>query len=74
MSIPEAIEFILTSCAMPAVFNPMLLDGQTLIDGGTVVNLDVVSVVNQCREIVDNDEDIILDVILNFNGNVLESF
>jgi hypothetical protein len=33
------------------------------MDGGTVYNINVVSAVERCREIVDSDSDIILDVV-----------
>jgi hypothetical protein len=34
------------------------------MDGGTIYNVDVQSAINQCREIVDADSDIIVDIAI----------
>lgn len=34
------------------------------MDGGTIYNVDVESAINQCREIVDDDADIIIDIAI----------
>lgn len=36
----------------------------TLADGGLFANLDLSEAILKCREIVDNDEDIIVDIVL----------
>ena len=36
----------------------------TLVDGGVFTNLDLGEAIVRCREEVDNDEDIIIDVVL----------
>jgi hypothetical protein len=36
----------------------------TLVDGGLFTNLDLDEAVTKCREEVENDEDIIVDIIL----------
>eukprot|EP01017_Pseudomicrothorax_dubius_P001444 TRINITY_DN0_c487_g1_i4.p1 TRINITY_DN0_c487_g1~~TRINITY_DN0_c487_g1_i4.p1 ORF type:complete len:202 (+),score=70.75 TRINITY_DN0_c487_g1_i4:2-607(+) len=59
---------IVTSASMPMVFPHIQYDGKVLVDGGSMINLDVGGAVARCREIVDNDEDIIIDVILT-GGN-----
>jgi len=35
-----------------------------LVDGGTLINLDIPGAVQKCLEIVSNQEDIILDIVL----------
>jgi len=43
------------------------------MDGGTIWNTNLVSAIHRCREIVDRDEDIILDIVLA-GSNELESW
>lgn len=58
---------IQASGSLPAVFPPVNLDGMTLVDGGVFTNLDLGDAINRCKEMVDNDEDIIVDMILIFS-------
>ena len=53
------------------------------MDGGTVWNTNLASAVDRCREMVDRDEDIIMDVIIcsnsklqaiNATGDTIENF
>lgn len=39
----------------------------TLVDGGVFTNLDLGDAINRCKELVENDEDIIVDMILIFS-------
>lgn len=48
---------------MPFVFPPVELQDHILIDGGSAWNLDVISAIQRCRGIVDDDRKIIVDVI-----------
>ena len=41
-----------------------------MMDGGTVWNANLASAIDRCREIVDRDEDIIMDVIVCNDGNL----
>ena len=34
------------------------------MDGGTIYNVDVTSAIEQCREVVDDDADIIVDIAI----------
>ena len=54
----------LSSSSVPGVFPPVNFAGRLLADGGTIWSVDPFSAVEQCRELVDNDEDIILDVMI----------
>lgn len=55
---------IISSSAMPVVFPHVDYDGKTLVDGGTLINLDIGGAVSRCLEVVDNHSDVIMDVIL----------
>ena len=65
------IEGVMCSSAMPAAFPFQEFKGNIYVDGGTVKNLDVASAVEQCREIVENDSDIIIDIVLTM-GVIVE--
>jgi hypothetical protein len=41
-----------------------------MMDGGTVWNTNLASAVERCRELVTNDEDIIMDVITCSNSKI----
>ena len=40
------------------------------MDGGTVWNTNLESAIERCREIVDRDEDIVMDVIICSDGKL----
>ena len=54
----------LSSSSVPGVFPPQHFHGMTLMDGGTVWNVDPWSAIEQCLEVVDNVEDIIVDIAI----------
>jgi predicted acylesterase/phospholipase RssA len=60
----EIAGIILASTSMPSVFPYVSQKERILIDGGVLLNVDVASAVKRCKEIVDREEDIILDVIM----------
>ena len=62
--IPQAC---FASGSIPVVFPPQLFHGRTLMDGGTVWNINVESAVNQCLDMGYAEEDIIFDVIICAN-------
>ena len=71
------------SSSVPFVFPNQHIEGRVLMDGGTVWNTNLESAVERCREIVDRDEDIIMDVIicsdgkldtLNLTGNTIDNY
>mmetsp|Transcript_21659 Transcript_21659/g.29018 ORF Transcript_21659/g.29018 Transcript_21659/m.29018 type:complete len:293 (-) Transcript_21659:300-1178(-) len=51
------------SSSIPVFFQPTTFKGHTMMDGGVIWNVNVASAVEQCLEIVDSKEDIIIDVI-----------
>lgn len=48
----ELIEAILASCSIPAIFNPVSLNGNLYVDGGLVDNLPVKPIRQQCDFII----------------------
>jgi predicted acylesterase/phospholipase RssA len=55
---------VASSASIPALFSPTKLFGMNLVDGGAWANLDLSSAINRCKEVVDDESDIIVDVIL----------
>jgi predicted acylesterase/phospholipase RssA len=60
----------LASSSVPFVFPSQLIEGRTMMDGGTVWNTNLESAVERCREMVERDEDIIMDVIVCSNSKL----
>lgn len=60
----------MSSASIPAVFPPIELDGMHLVDGGMFQNLAVGDPIDRCREEVESDADIIVDVLLCFSSVV----
>ena len=54
----------LSSGSIPVVFPPQKLKDYVFMDGGTVWNVNLNSAIDQCMEIVDSYEDIIVDVAI----------
>ena len=54
----------LASGSIPAVFPPQHFKDMVLMDGGTIYNINIISAVQQCLEIVDDYSKIILDVAI----------
>ena len=60
--------YVAASAAIPAVFPYIIHDGIVMIDGGVMINLDTISPILRCKELVP-EEDIILDIIMAHPGN-----
>eukprot|EP00826_Nyctotherus_ovalis_P031101 TRINITY_DN2482_c0_g1_i3.p1 TRINITY_DN2482_c0_g1~~TRINITY_DN2482_c0_g1_i3.p1 ORF type:complete len:336 (-),score=76.83 TRINITY_DN2482_c0_g1_i3:152-1159(-) len=57
-------KFVMASAAIPAIF-PYSIDGdKVLIDGGAIDNVNIRGGIAQCRQIVDDDSSIIVDVVM----------
>ena len=54
----------LASASIPVVFPPTLLNGYVFQGGGTAWTTNLYSAVEQCREIVDDYSDIIVDIAI----------
>jgi len=44
------IDAVLASSAMPAIFPYVQINGNTYMDGGVVINLDIASIVTRCND------------------------
>ena len=54
-----------SSASIPTVFPPYTWEGKGIfVDGSTATNINVEDAINQCREIVDDDSKIIVDILL----------
>jgi predicted patatin/cPLA2 family phospholipase len=55
---------IIASSSIPFVFPNRHFKGMTMMDGGTAWNDNLITAVNKCLEIVDDESQIIVDIIL----------
>ena len=60
----ERVESIISSTSIPFAFEPVEIDDMKLVDGSMYSNLSVGDPIQRCREEVENDSDIIIDIIL----------
>lgn len=60
----ERVDGILSSTAVPFAFPPVHLQGMTLVDGSLFSTVSIGDPIERCREEVDDDKDIIVDVFL----------
>jgi predicted acylesterase/phospholipase RssA len=61
---------ILASASMPMIFPYVHYKGHNLMDGGAVWNTNIISAVDKCRELVDSDSQVILDVVLLYSPKI----
>ena len=52
------------SSSVPFIFPSKKYKNMTLVDGGIIWNLNIDSAVEKCRQIVDDDSQIVIDVII----------
>eukprot|EP00347_Sterkiella_histriomuscorum_P010239 403377058 len=57
------IRGLVATTSVPFVFPALKIEDKIMIDGGVAWNLDVASAIMKCREIVDSDAKIVLDII-----------
>lgn len=63
LPVPDLIEAALASGSVPAFFPYSTFDNEVYVDGGTVQLVDISGAIDRCREIVDDDSQITVDVI-----------
>lgn len=62
----------MASASIPVAFYPTTSIGDfQLVDGGTYENMNLQAAILKCREIVEDDSDIILDVVLDTDTPVI---
>ena len=62
-----------SSASVPLLFPPVEYEGMSLVDGGTLINLDIAGAVQKCLEIVNDQSDIILDIVMTNPISELET-
>ena len=60
----DLIQSAFASSSIPGVFEHIQRGNMTLIDGGTVFNINVEGAIRRCKEVVDDEKDIIVDMIM----------
>ncbi len=68
VGVARLLKFIAGATVTPGLVPPVLLDNMTLVDGSSIMTLDIPAAIDSCRQLVDTDEDIILDVIMAQQG------
>mmetsp|Transcript_25061 Transcript_25061/g.27792 ORF Transcript_25061/g.27792 Transcript_25061/m.27792 type:complete len:358 (-) Transcript_25061:39-1112(-) len=68
----DYIETAFASSSIPAVFPHITRGEYELVDGGVIWNIDIASAVRRCKEVVDDEKDIIVDMVLCGNHRVKE--
>lgn len=63
----EYVDAVLASASVPVVFPPTKLQGRVLIDSlSTGWNVNMISAIQKCMEIVDEESKITLDIIVMY--------
>ena len=68
-TVPEELrsKVILSSASIPSFFPPVEIDEMQLVDGGTFQNISIGDPIDRCREEVNDDSEIVVDLILCFD-------
>jgi hypothetical protein len=66
----DLIQAIRASSAIPVAFPYIKFDNRTFMDGGVEAFSDYTAAVDRCREVVDDDKDIIIDSVFCFGFNL----
>ena len=62
---PQPVKAILSSASIPFAFPSQVWDnGVVCLDGGSVWNVNLVSAAERCREMVDHDSQITIDILI----------
>lgn len=64
LTMEERVDAIISSSAVPFAFPFEIIDGQALVDGSLFSTISIGDPIARCREEVENDSDIIVDVIM----------
>jgi len=68
LTLDDFVEAVICSSALPGIFPYQNFQGQTFIDGGTVMSLNIAGGVQRCREKGFNDSEIVVDVLMCTSG------
>lgn len=68
-AVDNFLDYLKASIVSPGFFPPVVTNNMTLADGTVISTANMPEAIETCREIVDNDEGIILDLIMVQEGN-----
>ena len=69
VDLKKMITYLQASATEPGFFPPVNEGNASFVDGAVMASVDIPGAVEKCREIVENDEDIVLDVIMVQEGS-----
>lgn len=58
------IDAAMASSAIPVVFPDQTFNGDTYVDGGVIMDVNVIAGIKRCLEITQNPKDVVVDVVL----------
>jgi len=61
---------MLASFSIPGYFEPVKAFGTSYFDGSAIWDIDITSVVNKCKLLVQDEKDIVIDVIMVDNSTL----
>lgn len=67
-------KMVRASSAVPGFFETVTINNDVYSDGGVVTGVDIDAAIARCREVVDRDEDIVVDVITIMAQKELDTF
>ena len=62
--VEDLAQSAIASGSLPGIFPPQQMNGYVFMDGGTVWDVNLTSAVEQCKEIVEDYSDIIVDIAI----------
>jgi len=72
LPIDDFREMVIASGSVPAIFPFIPKYENNYMDGGTIINIDISTAVNRCRDMGYKDENIILDMMFCTGGKMIE--
>jgi len=69
----DAAKAAFASASIPTIFPPFIWDdGRIFMDGGTIRNVNTLSAIEQCKQLVDDESKITVDVMVCTGPDVAE--
>jgi len=65
---------ITSSASIPFIFPSQKWDHGVAMDGGTVWNLNLISAIDRCKEIVDDESEITIDIVVCHEGEKINTW
>lgn len=71
MTVEERARSVISSTSIPFAFEPVKIDDMELVDGSMYSNVSIGDPIERCREEVENDSDIIIDIVLCYQTPIV---